>query len=237
MPRTPRSLVGAGPPPAVVGTVSAALFCTSLVVAAVAPEEPYPRPGADALTISAWFARHGGVAEVVAFFQIAASVPLAIYAAAMHSRLQALGLRNAGPTIALSGGLAAAGSLALGGCLLWSLGAHPVPDPATAGLLHALVFVLGGPVHVVGLGLLVAGVAVPGLLVQLLPRWVAVTGIALGAVGQVCTLALLVDPLAYLVPLARFGGLAWLVLAALLLPRNRLRTGSTTARRTTAPGT
>jgi uncharacterized membrane protein YkgB len=79
----------------------------------------------------------------------------------------------------------------------------------------------GGPGHVVLLGLLLAGIAVPGLLAGLLPRWFAVTGIALAGVAELSTLALLLDPAMYLLPIARFGGPLWLIAAGALLPRRR----------------
>ena len=89
--------------------------------------------------------------------------------------------------------------------------------------MHDLSFLTGGPAHVVFLGLLVAGVAVPALLLGLLPRALAVAGLVIAAVAELATLALLWPELSVLVPLARFPGLLWLVVAGFRLPQRRAR--------------
>ena len=71
------------------------------------------------------------------------------------------------------------------------------------------------------LGLLIAGIAVPGLLLGLLPRPVAVAGLVIAAIAEIATVALLWDPAAVLLPIARFPGLVWLVIAGLMLPHRR----------------
>ena len=89
--------------------------------------------------------------------------------------------------------------------------------------MHDLSFLTGGPAHVVFLGLLIAGVAVPALLLGLLPRALAVAGLVIAAVGELATLALLGPELSVLVPLARVPGLIWLVVAGFRLPHRRAR--------------
>ena len=82
-----------------------------------------------------------------------------------------------------------------------------------------------------------AGIAVPGLLAGLLPRPLALAGLAVAAVAELSTLTLLVSDAAILLPVARFTALAWLVATGFLLPRTRSnkavarlsRTGSSTA--------
>jgi hypothetical protein len=87
--------------------------------------------------------------------------------------------------------------------------------------LADLSFAAGGPGHVVFLGLLIAGLAVPSAVGRLLPRGLALAGVAIAAVAELSTLALISQPAAFLLPLARFGGLAWLIAAAVLLPVQR----------------
>ena len=50
--------------------------------------------------------------------------------------------------------------------------------------LHDLAFLFGGPAHVVFLGLLLAGMAVPGLLLGLLPRATAWTGLVIAGLAE-----------------------------------------------------
>jgi hypothetical protein len=74
---------------------------------------------------------------------------------------------------------------------------------------------------VVFLGLLLAGIAVPALLLGLLPRALAIAGLVIAAVAELSFLSLVVPALAVLLPLARIPGLIWLVAAGFLLPRRR----------------
>jgi hypothetical protein len=69
--------------------------------------------------------------------------------------------------------------------------------------------------------LLIAGISVPGLILGLLPRLVAWTGLAIALVAEVTTLALIWPGLSPLLPLARFTGLIWLIVAGAMLPLRR----------------
>lgn len=62
------------------------------------------------------------------------------------------------------------------------------------------------------------GIAVPALIVGLLPRWLAVAGLVLAVAAELSTLVLLAPGFAVLLPLARFGAMAWLITAGALLP-------------------
>jgi hypothetical protein len=91
--------------------------------------------------------------------------------------------------------------------------------------LHDLAFVTGGTAHVVFLGLLIAGIAVPGLILGLLPRQVAWAGLVIAALGEISTASLIWAPLAVLLPIARFPGLIWLIIAGRLLPERHPHRG------------
>ncbi len=61
--------------------------------------------------------------------------------------------------------------LALAGLLGWTLSRPAVTaDTAVVAALYLLVFLTGGPGHIVALGVLVAAMAVPGLTRGVLPR-------------------------------------------------------------------
>ena len=126
-----------------------------------------------------------------AFLQFAAAVPLAIYAAVMHSRLRHLGVTAPGPTIGLVGGIVAATMMAFAGLVTWTL---TLPGVAAGGAalvmaLHGSMFATGGVGAVAFLGLLVAGVAVPGWLSGALPRTFALVGIAIAAIAELAILS------------------------------------------------
>jgi hypothetical protein len=57
--------------------------------------------------------------------------------------------------------------------------------------------------------------------VPLPPKPVWIPGVAVAVVAELSTIALLSKPAAVLLPIARFGSLAWLVAVAALLPASR----------------
>jgi hypothetical protein len=191
----PRSTTQGGPPLGVLGIVVTALFIAGLVLGtALAGGTPFPSPFGEAGPIVAYFQDHDLAVRVGGALQFAAAIPLAIYAATASARLHQLGIRAPGATIALAGGLLAAAFLACSGLLSWVLSQSAVTStPDLIRPLQLLAFATGGPGHVVPLGLLLAGIAVPGLLVGLLPRWLAWAGLAVAAVAELATLSLLLD--------------------------------------------
>lgn len=86
--------------------------------------------------------------------------------------------------------------------------------------------VTGGPGHVVPLGLLIAGIAVIDAFGGLLPRPLALVGVAIAIVAEVSTISIALHGGGILLPIARFAGYAWLIAAAALLPRNRTGPGA-----------
>lgn len=220
-PPTRRDAQG-GPPLAAVAGVFAALFLAGLVLSTVAGGGTFPSPFGDAAAIQAYFAGQPGAVLIGAVFQFGAAVPLVIFASAVYARLHHLGIRAAGATIALAGGLLASAFGMLSALFQWVL-TRPatIGEPALVRALHDLAFLAGGPAHVVALGLLLAGIAVPALIVGLLPRWLAITGIAAAVVAELSTLALLDPAFGVLLPLGRFGGMVWLIAAGALLPTTR----------------
>ncbi|WP_260610046.1 hypothetical protein [Streptomyces sp. WAC06614] len=205
--------------------VLTALFLAGLVLSTVlADGAAFPSPFGATAGTAAYFRDHTDATRVSGALQFAASVPLALYAATASARLHRLGVRAPGATIALAGGALASAFLACSGLVTWVLSRPEVAErPELVRPLQYLAFGLGGPAHVVLLGLLVAGIAVPGLLAGLLPRALAVAGLAVAAVAELSTLVLLADGAALLLPVARFTALAWLIAAGFLLPRRRVR--------------
>lgn len=132
-----------------------------------------------------------------------------------------LGLLLGGLTlgVALGGGLLAAGALGLAGLVGWVL-SRPVvtTEPAVVHALYYLVFLTGGTGHIVALGVLLAGMAAPGLNGGLLPRPLAWAGLVIAGIAESTTLVLVWPAVAPLLPVARLGGLVWLIVAGAMLP-------------------
>jgi hypothetical protein len=211
-----------GPNPAVLAGISLALVVAGVAVSA-ALGGVFPSPFGDPAAIAAFIAGNPAALTASAFFQFAAAVPLAIYAAVTYSRLRYLGVSAPGPAIGLIGGVVSATMMAVAGLCTWVLA---LPAVGTAGgaavlALHGLTFATGGVGAVAFLGLLVAGIAVPGLLSGRLPRAFALAGIVIAAVAALSTISMLASSLAILLPLGRFPGLLWLIAAGVLLPRKK----------------
>ena len=213
------------------GIVYAALFLASLVASALlAGGAHFPSPFASQALARAFFGEHADAVRLGAFLQFGAAVPLGIYTATVTSRLRFLGANVAGVSIALVGGLTASCFLALSALLQWALAQPGVADSAAAvRTLHLLAFAAGGPGHVVPLGLLLAGAAVPAGIMRFLPRWMMIFGLAVAAVAEVSSFSLLFPAAAWLLPIARFPAFAWLVIAGARLPVSRRRAGPAAA--------
>lgn len=211
-----------GPPLVVLAGVHTILFVASLVVLNGLTQGTWPLPGDDPNQIVTFLEDNTGPVRVVGMLQFGAAVPLLLYAASASSRLRFLGIRAAGTTIALAGGIVAATLMAVAG--LGMVAAAATADggtPATATLVHQLVFLTGGPGHVVFLGLLLAGIAVTSLLARQLPAWLCWAMLAIAAAAELATLSLVIQPLGVLVAVGRFGGMAALIAAGASLPVTR----------------
>jgi hypothetical protein len=212
-----------GPPLALLAAISLVLLLAGLVIG-VALAGVMPLPDGSATAIQDYVARHHAAVVAIAVGTFGSSVPLAIYAATASARLRQLGITAPGATIALAGGLLASAGLALSSLFAWTLSRPEVTsDASLVRALYYLTYLTGGPWHVVMLGLLIAGIAVPGLIVGLLPRPVAWTGLVIAGLAELTTLALIWPDLTPLLPVARFSGLIWLIVAGVLL---RLRRSS-----------
>jgi hypothetical protein len=206
-----------------VALVSLALLVGGLVVAAVmSGGDALASPFGSTAEVVGRIRDHHDAFRALAFFQIGSAVPLGIYTATVYARQLRLGVRVPGPVIGLVGGIVAVTSLFAAAFATYVESRPEVT--ADAPLTHAfafLAFVAGGPAYAVGLGLLIAGAAVPGLILRLVPRWLAVAGLALALLGELAWLSMVAEPLQFLVPITRFLGGVWLVLLGFRLPRNR----------------
>lgn len=175
---------------------------------------PYGPVGA----VAAYVRAQPAAVRIIAVATFASSVPLAIYAAAASARLRRLGVGRAAATIALTGGILAAGALGLAGLLGWTMSWPEVAaDTALARALYLLVFLTGGPGHIVALGVLVAAMAASGLTRAALPRPVARIGLATAVLAESALLVLIWPVLGVLLPIARVLALTWLVAASITI--------------------
>lgn len=210
-----------GPPLVLPAAICVGLLFGGLAIG-VALGGVMPLPYGPAAPIQAYVRAQPVAVQVIATAVFASSVPLAIYAATAGSRLRQLGVTAPGATIALTGGTLAAGALGLAGLVGWTLSWPEITaDVALVRAVYLLVFLIGGPGHIVALGLLVAGMAVPGLVLGLMPRLLAWIGLAIAALAELTTLVLVWPELGVILPIARVAALSWLVVAGAVLPLRR----------------
>jgi len=212
-----------GPHPGILAAVSLGMFLLSMVVgAAMTAGEVFVSPFAQAAEVARFYQQNAGAVRLAGMLQFGSAVPLGIFAATVYARQLRLGVRVPGPAIGYFGGVAASVFLMVSGLVTWVLGQPSISaNVPVAQALAFLGFAAGGVGFVVGLGLLVAGLAVPALILRFVPRWLAWTGLVLAALSELSFLSLAVEPLQFLLPLGRFGGMLWLVAVGFLLPVTR----------------
>jgi hypothetical protein len=210
-----------GPPLVLVASICIGLLFGGLVIGVALGGVP-PLPYGPVAAVQQYVRAQPMAVKVMAVAVFGSSVPLAIYAATASARLRQLGVTAPGATIALAGGILAAGALGLTGLVGWTLSRPEISgDTALVRALFFLVFLVGGPGHIVALGLLVAGMAVPSLILGLLPRSLAWAGLAIAAISELTTLVLIWPELGPILPVARVSALAWLLVAGAWLPLRR----------------
>ena len=160
-----------GPPLVLLALVSSGLVAAGAIAGAATAGALAPSAWSSSAAVVGFVRAHGDAVRVTAVLWFGSAVPLAIYAATAHARLRNLGVRAPGATIALAGGLLGATSWLLAATFAWALARPEVA--ANASVVRALwdaAYALGGPATLAGLGLRVAGMAVPALFARLLPR-------------------------------------------------------------------
>jgi hypothetical protein len=211
----------AGPNPGFV----AMAYCL-LVVAGLCPVLVFtdgsrlPGPWVSGAIIASYFQNHASAVRFCAFFQFGSAIPLGVFTAAMVSRLKYLGIRAAGPNIALFGGFGASFGIMTSALVLWVLTCPGVAQelPLTLSLYY-LAFAFGGVGFAASVGLLMAGVCITAAFMGVLPKWLVVFGLVLAIAGELSTVTLLNPQAVFLIPLTRFPGFVWLIAAGFLLPK------------------
>ncbi len=209
-----------GPHPGGLAIVYMILFLAGLYpVVTFTNGAHFPGPWEPGQVIASYFQAHPLPVLLCAFLQFGAAIPLGIYSATMVSRLRFLGVRAAGPYIALFGGFATAFDIMASSHVLWVMVRPGIAqDAALLQGLYFLSFGFGGVGFSVPMGLLIAGVAVSAGFRRLLPKWMVIAGLVLAACGELSWLNLVVPQAVFLIPLTRFPGFVWLILAGFMLP-------------------
>lgn len=175
-----------------------------------------PLPYGPAGAVTSYVRAQPVAVRIIAVATFASSVPLALYAAVAEAGLRQLKARAGSAAIALTGGVLAAGALGLAGLLGWTLSIPEVgANAALVRALYLLVFLTGGPAHIVALGLLVGAIAGSGT--GVLPTPVARIGLATAILAELTAVVLIWPALGVILPVARVLALTWLMGASFAL--------------------
>lgn len=180
----------------------------------------FPRPWDSGQAIAAFFQLHPKAALLSAFLHFGSAVPLGIFTAVIVSRLRFLGVKAAGATIALYGGLAASLAVASGSIVLWVMARPAVADNVSlTQTLYYLDFGLDGMGYAVPLALLLAGVSVTAGLYRLVPKWIAIFGLVLAVFGVLSWFSMEFQPAMFFIPLTRLPGFVWMIAVGFAMPK------------------
>jgi hypothetical protein len=211
-----------GPHAGMLAVIFTVLFNLGLYfVISLSGKQPYfPAPWDTAERITAYFRNQPHDVLLCAFFQFGSAIPLGLLVVNVVNRLRFLGVKAAGTYIALFGGLLTAFNVALSALFEWVM-ANPgiAEDTSVIRSLYYIVFAVGGVGYSVPLGIFFAGVSVTAGFTKLLPKWLVVFGILLAVCGELSWLSMVFPKLIFLIPLTRFPGFIWLIIAGFILFR------------------
>jgi hypothetical protein len=180
-----------------------------------------PRPDSTPDEVLAYAAANPTLVTVAAALLFGSAFPLVVYAATAVTRYRRLGVSAPGPLMGFAGAVMAAVAVTLSALFSWtSVQVAGLGDTAIAKLLSQLWFATGAFGFAAPMGLLVLGLAVPAVLLKLLPPWLAWAGMVIGVLALLSTFGIITSALYPLIPVGRFGGVLFLLAVALLLPRN-----------------
>jgi hypothetical protein len=212
-----------GPHPGIIALVYVILFIASLASFAILSHgSGFPMPFGPLAQAQHIYQQFPDAIRINALLQFGAAIPLGLFTATVTSRLSFLGVNVTGVSIALFGGIGASLLTIISSLCSWILSQPGIVDNLS--VMHAVQlfgFTSGGVAHVVSLGLLMAGISVPGLFGKLIPKWVAWLGLILAAIAELSTLSLIVGQFTYLLPVVRFGSYIWLISTGFTLIKKR----------------
>ena len=212
-----------GPPLWLLAILYTVLFNAGLYpVTTMAGPDHWPGPWEPANVIVPYFQTHHAAVLACIFLQLGATICLGLFCATIVSQLRFLGVRSAGPFIALFGGFLTVFNGIAASMIVWTM-IHPDVAAAQSVLvgLYFLAYAFGGPGFSIPMGLLMAGVSVSAGFAKLLPKWIVILGLVLAVAGELSWFHLISPGLLFLVPLVRFPGFIWIIAVGFTLPRVR----------------
>lgn len=212
-----------GPPLWLLAILYTVLFNAGLYPVTMYGGLPYwPGPWESPAVITTFFQTQTSRVLACLLLQTGANICLGLFTAVVVSRLQFLGVRAAGVTIALFGGFLCVFDSIAAAFTTWTLIRPAVAaNPPILVALNYLSYAFGGPGFSIPMGLLMAGVSISAGLKNLIPKWIMILGLFLAACGELSVFHLISPQLLFLIPLTRFPGFIWIIAVAFAIPRFR----------------
>jgi len=202
------------------GPLSGASFVASLVALNALSDARYPTPGADPAVVRRFFSQEHAAARIGAAAQLVCAASLARFSMSVARVASRAGRRSGALRVAsVAGGTLAASSLATSALLTVTLTTDLAKRTSTADALYRLMFATGGPIHGVGLGLVVGSLGVAGSRTGDMPPRLANAALASAAAGALSPLALVAKPGLVFIPLGRLSALVVSGIAGVRLAR------------------
>lgn len=204
---------------AVCGVAFLALFGAGFAFLMVLASDFYPSPFEAGADIQRYVVENRSEVRVVGFFYTLAAVCLLGFAAFLAGLVgRTAGEMGALPALVLGGGAVAAAFLMLSALCLWILAREETAaEPALVRALHDLTYLAGGPAHVAALAPFLGATALATHRSGVLPGWIAWLGLAAAVASLPAVVALLWEPAAFLLPVARLLTYAWIFAVSLAL--------------------
>jgi hypothetical protein len=222
--QTRKSPIHHGPQPGIVAIVFFSIFALGVIATLIMTHgSAFPRPNGSVGLAQQYYLQYSTAVRLNGFLQYATSIPLGIFTAAVTSRLSFLGVTASGVRIALFGGISASVFIALSGLSAWVLSQPEIANSiSTMRAMQLFGFATGGIGYVASLGLLLAGVSVPSLFGNFLPKWLAWTGLVIAGIAMLSTISLVFPQTYFLSALGRFPEFFWMIAAGFSLPRTKI---------------
>jgi hypothetical protein len=179
----------------------------------------YPSPFGPPVDVLTFFAENRGGVQAVSFLYALAAILLLGFAAFFSELVgRTIGEMGALPSLTLGGGAVSAAFLLLSALCLWVLSREAtLADPALVRTLHDLVYLTGGPAHVAAFAPFLGALGIATVRSRVLPAWIGWIAVAAAILSLPSLAALLWQPAAYLLPIARLITYAWILVVSLAL--------------------
>jgi hypothetical protein len=218
-----------GPSPGVPALIYFLLFAGGIAFNMISTSgASFPTPYDPVEKAQAYYSTYAGTTRIYALIIFWSALPLGVYTAFMTARLRALKVHRGGTNIALYGGIAASVFIGLSGLCTWILSQPGITENGvTTRAIQLLGFATGGTGNVVLAGLLMAGISMTAGLDKLFAGWLMVLGMVLAVVSVVSMFNMVLPSLSILLPLGRFLGMIWMIIAGFTIKKSKTINGLT----------